>query len=353
MQPLLAQIDSSWRKVPDLTLMGFVDAFYVYDFDRPTGAFRQAFLYNHNRHNEFNVNLGLLHLALNHSKYRARLGLQAGTYANDNYAAEPDLLKTIFEANVGMALNKKNSLWLDAGVLPSHIGFESALSVDNLTLTRSLSAENSPYFLTGTQLSFRASEQLYLAALVVNGWQRIQRLAGNSLPSFGTQIAYTPSDKTLINWSTFIGTDDPDSTRRMRYFSNFYLQSKRFSKLTVIVGIDAGVQQVSKGSDKYHLWGSPTIIAQYAFNTRWKVALRLESYYDPDGVVVQLNMPNHIITSGTSINIDYSPTPFLQARLESRWLFGEVDKAVFNNFTVALSLAAKFSTPIANEVDKI
>jgi hypothetical protein len=104
------------------------------------------FYFNHNRHNEFNLNLGFVKLGLEHSKYRANLALQTGTYSNDNYSAEPGLLKNIFEANVGLSLNKKNNLWIDAGVFASHIGFESAISTDNLTMTRSLLAENSLIF---------------------------------------------------------------------------------------------------------------------------------------------------------------------------------------------------------------
>ena len=73
---------------------------YLMPTDRK-GIARQAFLYNHNRHNEFNVNLGLLRLAVAHAKYRANVALQTGTYANDNYAAEPGLLKAIFEAKCG------------------------------------------------------------------------------------------------------------------------------------------------------------------------------------------------------------------------------------------------------------
>ena len=217
-----AKNDSLWNKKPELTLSGFLDAYYVYDFNKPKGNSRQTFLYNHNRHNEFNLNLALIKLGLQNDKYRANLALQTGTYANDNYAAEPGLLKSIFEANVGISLNRNNSLWLDAGVLPSYIGFEYAISADNLTLTRSLLVENSPYYLSGAKLTYTASEKLEIAGLVLNGWQRIQRLQGNSMPSLGTQVIFTPSKKTTFNWSTFIGTDDPDSITRMRYFNNFY-----------------------------------------------------------------------------------------------------------------------------------
>jgi hypothetical protein len=143
-----AQNDSIWQEKPTFNISGFLDVFYVYDFNQSQGAKRQPFLFNHNRHNEFNLNLGFAKLGLEHSKYRANLALQTGTYANDNYSAEPGLLKNIFEANVGLSLNKKNNLWIDAGVFASHIGFESAISTDNWTMTRSLLAENSPYFLS-------------------------------------------------------------------------------------------------------------------------------------------------------------------------------------------------------------
>ncbi len=121
---ILAQVDSAWNKPPTLTISGFVDVFYVYDFNQPQSTKRQTFLFNHNRHNEFNLNLGFVKLGLEQTKYRANLALQTGTYANDNYVAKPRLLKSIFEANIGISLNKKNNLWLDAGVIPSHIGFE-------------------------------------------------------------------------------------------------------------------------------------------------------------------------------------------------------------------------------------
>jgi hypothetical protein len=131
---LFAQNDSIWHQKPTLTISGFADVFYVYDFNQTLGTERQPFLFNHNRHNEFNLNLGFVKLGLEHSKYEANLALQTGTYANDNYAAEPGLLKNIFEANVGVSLNKKNNLWINAGVFASHIGFESAISTDNWTM---------------------------------------------------------------------------------------------------------------------------------------------------------------------------------------------------------------------------
>ena len=342
-----AQEDSAWQQKPDLSISGFLDVFYVYDFNEPQGTKRQPFLFNHNRHNEFNLNLGLVKFGLEHAKYRANLALQAGTYVNDNMAAEPGVLKNIFEANIGISLNKKNSLWLDAGIMPSHIGFESAISIDDFTLTRSILAENSPYFETGARLTFHPNEKWEIAGLVLNGWQRIQRLEGNSLPSFGTQVSYSPSENTTVNWSTFLGTDDPDETRRMRYFNNFYGQFRVSQKFEFIAGFDIGAQQRSKGSSNYDVWFSPVFIGYYTINNQWKSAIRAEYYQDETGILIPTDTPNGFQTTGLSLNLDYLPIQNIICRIEGRWLNSKDDifesnaGVTDNNFIIATSIAIK------------
>ena len=351
-QEAKAQSDTTITQAPKISLSGFADVFYVYDFNQPQGIERQPFLFNHNRHNEFNLNLGFIKLGLEHAKYRANLALQSGTYANDNYAAEPGLLKGLFEANIGISLNKKNNLWLDAGVLPSYIGFESAISIDNWTMTRSLLAENSPYFLAGSKLTYNPSDKLEIAGFILNGWQRIQRIQGNSIPSFGTQLKYSPSKEISLNWSTFIGTDDPDSTRRMRYFNNFYVQFQCTDRFGLIIGFDIGTQQISKSSSVYDIWFSPVIIGQFVFNHNWKSAIRAEYYQDATGIIIPTGTINGFRTTGLSLNLDYAPTQNIMCRLEGRWLnskdnvFETKTIPTNNNFIIGSSLTFKFSEPI-------
>lgn len=346
---LFTQNDSIWQQKPALNISSFLDVFYVYDFNQPQGTARQPFLFNHNRHNEFNLNLGFVKLGLEHSKYRANFALQAGTYPNDNYSAEPGVLKNIFEANVGLSLNKKNNLWIDAGVFASHIGFESAISSNNWTMTRSLMAENSPYFLSGAKLTYNPNDKWEMAGLIVNGWQRIQRLEGNSLPSFGTQVNFSPTEKFTLNWSTFIGTDDPDTTRRMRYFNNFYGQFQLTERFGLIAGFDIGTQQRIKGSSDYDFWYSPAIIGQFTINKTWKTAIRAEYYQDEMGVIIPKNTPNGFKTTGLSLNLDYSPTQNIICRLEGRWLnskdniFETKKIPTNNNVIIGVSIAIKLS----------
>src|SRR5688572_16805793 len=70
-----------------LSIYGFVDAYYSFDFGQPDSHERPAFIYNYKRTNEFNVNLALLKLTYVSEKVRGNLGLMAGTYAEYNLAA--------------------------------------------------------------------------------------------------------------------------------------------------------------------------------------------------------------------------------------------------------------------------
>lgn len=117
----IGQNDSISKQKPEISITGFIDVFYAYDFDEPKSNIIQPFFYNHNRHNEFNLNLGLIKFGIKHSKYRSNLAFHSGTYVNDNYASEPSVAKYISEASVGLSLNKKNNLWIDAGILEGRL----------------------------------------------------------------------------------------------------------------------------------------------------------------------------------------------------------------------------------------
>jgi hypothetical protein len=339
---------SSWAQKPEVSFSGYLDIFHAYDFNEPKTNYRQPFLYSFNRHNEFNLNLGLIKVSAKHLKYRANIAIQAGTYVMDNYANEETALRHISEGNAGLSLNKKNNLWLDVGIFGSTIGFESAISKDSWTLTRSLLAENSPYYLSGAKLTYNPNEHWEMAALVCNGWQRIKKVSGSSIPAFCSQIKYIKGDKLTFNWSTFIGTDDPDTTRRMRYFNNFYVQSQLSKKFGLIAGFDIGAQQLKKESASYSVWYSPVIIFRYMWNDKWTSALRAEHYQDKDGVLINTGTLNGFKTSGLSLNFDYSPFKNIVWRIEGRWLtssdkiFIRQNENIKDNFAMVSSIAVQF-----------
>jgi len=300
---------------------GYVEVYYQYDFNKPADNNRPGFIYSHNRHNEFNLNLGFLKGSYNAERVRANLALAAGTYMNANYAAETGVLKNIFEANAGLKISRKKNLWVDAGIFSSHIGFESAVSKDCWTLTRSMLADNSPYFESGAKLTYTSDNNKWVVSgLVLDGWQRIKRVDANSLMSYGTQLQFKPDANITLNYSTFIGTDKPDSARLWRYFHNVYGIFNVTSKFGITAGFDIGSEQRAKGSSKMNTWYSPVLILKYAVNDKWTVAARGEYYDDRNGVIIASGTPDGFRTAGFSFNADYAPISNAVIRLEIRRL---------------------------------
>lgn len=336
--------------VNPLTISGYAEVFYSYDFNKPVNNTKAGFLYSYNRNNEVNLNIGFIKAAYATEKVRANLALATGTYVNANYAAEPGVLKNIYEANAGIKLSKKSALWLDAGVFSAHIGFESAVGKDCWTLTRSLLAENSPYFETGAKLSYTSNNNKWLlSALVLNGWQRIQRVDGNTTPAFGTQVTYKPSGKVTLNYSTFIGNDKPDSIKQMRYFQNFYGIFQLNDVFGITAGFDYGMEQQQKGSSTMNKWYAPVLLLRITPNAKNAFAFRGEYYNDVNSVIVASNTGNGFKTVGWSVNYDRQINQYALWRIELRSLHGkdnyflkQQSEATNKNMFVTTSLCVGF-----------
>lgn len=304
-----------------LTISGYTEIYYNYDFNTPSDHLRPAFLYSYNRSNEVNLNLAFVKAAYTINNVRANLSIGTGTYMNANLAAEPGVLKNIFEANAGLRLSNKKDLWLDAGILPSHIGFEAATGKDCWTLSRSILADNSPYYEAGARLSYTSPDtHWYFAALVLNGWQRIQRVSGNNSPSFGTQIVFKPVPAVTLNSSSFIGNDKPDTVRRMRYFHNFYGIFRLSQAISATVGFDAGWEQKTRAADAMNNWYSPILMLQFRASPKTALTVRGEYYSDKNGVIVNTGTPSGFQCWGFSANVDISVSSNAVWRFEVRSL---------------------------------
>lgn len=273
---------------PKINLSGFVEVFYTYDFNEPNyhNHLRQPFLYTYNRHNEFNLDLAVLKANYQTENVRANLALQLGTYATDNLNSEKDVFKFINEANLGVRLSKKHNIWLDAGIMPTHIGWESVFGKDDATLTRNIGTENQPFYETGVKVSYTTQDGVWqISGSILNGWQRISRVDGNQTMAFGSQLSYKPNDKFLFNSSTFIGNDKPEEEKKMRYFHDFFMVYSINEKIQTTFAFDIGAEQKEKGSKQYNIWYSPNFLLKYQFTPKFSTTGRVEFYSDRNNVL--------------------------------------------------------------------
>ncbi|MBC7776477.1 MAG: porin [Phycisphaerae bacterium] len=344
--PLLlgAQVDTS---ALNFSVSGYAEPYYGYDFNEPADGNRPGFVYAHNRHNEFNLNIGFVKAAVSAQRFHGNLAIMAGTYANANLSAEPGTIKNLYEANAGVKLSKKHELWVDGGIFGSHIGFESAVGKDCWTLTRSILADNSPYYEAGAKLSYTTPDgEWFLSALALNGWQRIQRVSGNSLISGGTQIQFKPNARVTLNSSTFFGSDKPDTISLSRVFHNFYGIFQFNDQFGLTLGFDTGWEEDAREGDDPNFWYSPVMIARYTINDRLSLAGRVEYYADENGVIIATGTPNGFQTLGVSANLDVQVHKNAVWRLEGKIynsqddIFNEADGTPTNSNAVLTTALA-------------
>lgn len=329
------------------TYTAYVDAFYVFDFNQPKTTNRNVAFYNYNRHNQVGINLGYFKVAYDYQKIRANFAIAAGTYMQDNLGSEPELLRNIFEANLGFKIKK--NVWLDVGVFPSHIGFESAIAKDCWNLSRSLCAENTPYYESGAKLGYTTANKKWLFNLLyLNGWQKIQKNRGYNLPSFGSQISFKPNERFVINHSSFVGYMNPDSLAVLRIFNNFYFTYQITDKFGLTMGFDYGQQQASNKDKKLNFWFSNTLVMRYKISKTLTIAGRSEYYGDPTNITIPTYTGGFNVF-GNSINLDYTPQNNFLIRIEGRIL--TADAAIFlnkgktfqnNNSFVSISFSYQF-----------
>ena len=331
-----------------LSTYGFVDAYYGYDFDYANGNDRASFLFSHGRQNEFAINQGLVGVRYDDGTVRGAVGLHAGTYVSANYAAEDPVLRHVYEAYAGFRPFAK--AWLDLGIFGSHIGFESAISKDNWTLTRSVMADNSPYYEAGARFTYEASPKLTLTALVLNGWQNIRET--NQAKALGTQLQWKPTDKLLINSSTFYGNEQPTGAAvRRRYFHDFYLTYAASGRTGLAVVFDVGKQRGASG-EKYDTWHTAAVFVKRKLADKFSATLRGEYYYAERGVLIRGIMPGaqdrDFRVAGGSLNLDYLPTSNVAFRVEGRYLNGmtgvfarddKADNRSYGNLTTSIALS--------------
>lgn len=321
---LFAQTDS----LPKFALDAYAEFYFSHDFSKNPARVKPDFFSNHKRLGELNANLLMIKASQTHKRYRANLGLMAGNYAQYNLSHEPLWAQFVYEANLGIKLSSSHNLWLDVGIMPSHIGFESPVGADSWNLTRSILAENSPYYESGIRLNYTAKNKAWQFALLgLNGWQTITVHPLVKSPSLGFQTMYKPDENRLFNYSYFLGQVFNNGIVVLRQYHNFFLQYQFARGEGFLLGFDLGTQQAKSGNPQ--TWYSPVMILKTPLLNKWFLAIRTEYFHDPQQIIYVVTKSEGFRTMGYTANIDYNFNSLIKFRVEGK-LFRAREK-IFND----------------------
>jgi hypothetical protein len=304
-----------------VALGGYVDTYYGYSSDRPASGDIPYFV-SSGRHNEFNVNLAYLDILYRSNSLRAEFAPGLGTYMNANYASESGSTRFIVEANAGARVSAKRQIWVDAGIFKSPFTNESPVSKDHLMYSRSLSAEYSPYYITGVRLSGPLGKQVSASVYVVNGWQLIRD--NNEGKAVVAQVEYRPTPSLLLNGNTYIGDErsqsDPDF--RTRYLLDLYaIYRPDGSKMSGTASTYFGWQE--RSASPTSSWWQANVIGRYQFNEKVSLSGRLEYYSDPEEVLIRsVTSVNSFRSWSTGLCFNVHLWSNAMFRVEGRHFFG-------------------------------
>lgn len=323
----LAITTNAWSQIPEgLKVGGFLDTYYAYDFNSPQ-SHERSFTTQPVRHNEFNVNLAFLDVALKREKTRGRLALQYGNSVSKNYAGEPTQGTTsgprdaqIFqEAFVGTKITDRT--WIDMGIFLGNIGSESWISKDNMTYTRSLNLDYVPYYSSGLRLEHQLSNKEIIQIQLLNGWQNISE--NNQGKALGMQYKNVLSPSTTFTYNNFLGDEEVTSPNpRFRAYHNFILNYQQSQAWQYIATIDFG-HQSQRENNGVDSWYAFTMTARHVLDERDSITFRGEYYNDRHRANVDTNSVNGFQVIGTSVNFDRKLDQNVLWRMELRGFYSK------------------------------
>ena len=267
------------------------------------------------------VNLLLGKIAFDATSWKGEFSMMSGTYSRDNLAHEIGILKNI------------NSMWLSyapsetmdilAGIYSSHIGVESPIGKECLVPTRSIVADNSPYYESGIRIRHQANNATY-AIHLLNGWQRSSIDSLGILPAIGYEYSAN-TEQLNYRFSGFIGKISHDTSDGIRYYQHLGATYQIDPNFIVSASLDIGMQQ----KKEIQAWiFAPLIMGQWSLNESLKAHGRLEYYHDPEGMII--SSLSGLSGFGYSMGIDWSYSNAMLFRAEWRQIHAMRDNQDVN-----------------------
>ena len=328
-QPALYEAtDSAGKSQKKWNFGVYADTYLGYLFSKPVGG-QIPYFVSSARHAEVNLNLAFIECNFQSERLRARVVPGFGTYMAANYAAEPAGMRNLLEASAGYKPFKNKNIWVDAGILGSPYTNENAISAQQLMYTRSMSAENSPYYLSGIKISTPVSPKTNLSIYLVNGWQQIYDQ--NDRKSVGTQLEYRPKPSHTFTWNTYVGDERSalQPERRLRLFTDVYWVWNSTGPWKATACAYAGVQTAKWDPNEWsaETWWQANFILSRELTRKLSLAGRVEYFWDAQSVMVIPVLGSEGFTVGSSglcLNIKASEHALF--RLEGRHFFGRTGR---------------------------
>jgi hypothetical protein len=203
------------------------------------------------------------------------------------------------------------------------IGIESPIGKECMVPTRSIVADNSPYYESGIRIRHQSNNETY-AIHLLNGWQRSSIDSLGILPAIGYEFSAS-TEQLSYRFSGFLGKISHDTTEGIRYYQHLGATYQLHPNINVSASLDMGLQQ----KKEIQSWVfAPLIMGQWSVYESLKIHGRLEYYHDPEGMII--SSMSGISGFGYSMGIDWSYSNAMLFRAEWRQIHAMRDNQDVN-----------------------
>jgi len=302
--------ESAKDSVPPVTIGGFVDTYFSWNFARPQSHTNRLRNFDITE-NQFVVSAAEVDFQKTASPIGFRIDASLGSASDVIHSGSSESLKFVQQAYLTAVLPIGAGLTVDAGKFVTHMGFETIKAKDNFNYSRSfLFAWAIPYYHLGLRASYPLRDNLAITLHLLNGWNNV---AVNSGKTFGTTVSFapTPSLSLVANWIG--GPEQPDSVGSdFRHVFEGILTFQATDRLAL--GVD-GMYGTESSPGGTVTWKGVALYGRYGLSANSFLSARAEVYSDPQGYTTALAQDLKEVT----LTYEYRFLVNLMARAEYRY----------------------------------
>ncbi|HHT9125219.1 MAG TPA: porin [Candidatus Brocadiia bacterium] len=370
-EPVAAEEPTTLDFLKSISIGGFVDTYYSYNFNRPSsrGPGRssdagtvfseanvlRAFDRQDNSFTLSNIELQVVKPSTEESPVGFGFVTLYGEIANfmtfveshgrvDSFTPGGNSFTVAqgyatYKAPIGKGLDLK------MGKFATWIGAELWESVDNPNYSRSYLYNLAiPFTHTGLAATYPFTDKLTISGFLVNGWDTF--VDNNTAKTLGYQIAYALSDTCSFWLNGAHGAEQPGNSHDVRHFWDFIWVYSPWDKLKFNFNYDHGTEE-NVGN-----WHGLAIIAQYFFTDAFDIAVRGEWFKDSGsrslgGLIGSSTAAIEVYEVTTTFNIKVRNNLYVRPEFRYDWANGKNADGVFpgtrdNQTTAAVGVAYIF-----------
>jgi hypothetical protein len=310
---------------PSIVVGGYVEAFYQYNFNRPSNLVT-AYRAFDDRSNSFTIDNAVLDVVGTLGEVSTHVALQIGNTPATYYSDEPtyasvagtgtsdaNLWRIVQQATVAY---KPGDLLLEGGIFLSPIGFENLPIKDQWNWSRSNLFDALPFYHAGVRATYPLSSTVTAAMMVTNGWNDI--VNRNPYPCVAGVATWAPTKDLSTQFIYFGGVEPPPGTPVGQPWRNLFdavASWQATTELQLAAHADAGFEPNDLGTTS---WYGGAAYARVHILPKLFAAARADYLHEHDAPgAPRLFFPAASVHSIT-VTADYRPVANLSVRLEFR-----------------------------------